>query len=272
MPIQIFDENNQPVTNVNVVVSNQTQLLDSQNNLINPAKEDGNLQILSNKIDTNLSTRATEVTLQSVNTNLEGIAPKIDAITAQLSTQVRGLFDNNGNPITSILVPIFGYRGISNVNISLDQYLTFNKRIFYYFIAQNVNANDTKIIALVNPSNSTKTFFIRRISIARNLDNNNSVFFYIRTNAQGITGTPVNQNNIVSTLSGGTSVSNIYTTPNYTSAGSTRFVIGLNAYEGSRESVFEFGFGLNPGENLFMIGNATSNGTPCFITIEWAEV
>jgi hypothetical protein len=49
-------------------------------------------------------------------------------------------------------------------------------------------------------------------------------------------------------------------------------VLGINAYESSKDEDLDLEFGLNPGENLFIIGNASANGTPCYITIEWAEV
>jgi hypothetical protein len=356
MPLQIFSNQGNPLENINVTVSNQSQLLNNQNQVINPAtlesiqelnsllsgiKTDIDTKIilsntndvkitdsvlpngastsvnqmqiyniLNDKLDVNLSTRAsestlsnvnsniilvknsvdtantsivnaialkaTENTLQSVNLNIATLSSKLDevksSIISQLDTQVRGLFDANGNAIDSLFTPIFGFNGILAINVSLDQYLTFNKKIFYYFNVFTLGGNDTKILAIVNPVTNTKTFFVRRIVISRNIDNNNGMFVYIRTNAQGVTGTSVNPTTINSTLGGGTSTATIYTSPNYTSAGNTRFVFGLTTNEGSREVRFDFGFGLNPGENLFLVGNATANGTPCFLTIEWAEV
>jgi len=401
MPIQIFDENSQPITNVNVAVNNQTQLLDSQNNLINPVKEDGNLQTLVNaitpklnlaltdllngikglnnkdistleqqiitlqtflndkinlsiqdlansleqisvtvdniiglkdinsnqinpatlesiqglnsllsdiknllnflntndvkvtssvlptnaaketggnldliksntdKIDVSLSTRATETTLQGVDTHLIALGPKLDDIKTQLDTRVRGLFDVNGNPINSILIPITGNRGISSLSATIDQYYAFNKQMFSYGYSVSINGNDTNVMALINPVGRGKMILMKKIYIARNQDNSNGVFFYIRSGATGLSGTSVTP---LSTISGGTSIATLYTAPTATTTGNLLFVIALNSNESSKQEDFSLNYGLNPGENLFIVGNATVNGTPCFVTLNWVEV
>jgi hypothetical protein len=239
----------------------------------NAAQETGgnlaSIKSNTDKLDVNLSTRATETTLQSVNTNLTTLGSKVDNIKTQLDTRVRGLFDVNGNPINSILMPITGNRSISDLSATIEQYYAFNKQMFYYGYSISVGGNDTNIIALINPSGSGKTILINKIYIARNQDSNNGVFFYIRTGATGLSGTSVTPS---STLSGGTSIATLYPTPTATNTGKLIFVTALNSNEGSRQEDFNLDYGLNPGENIFIIGNATNNNTPCFITLEWVEV
>jgi hypothetical protein len=239
-----------------------------------------NVVLVKNSVDTAntnivnaITPKATENTLQTVNSNVVALSSKLDevksSIVNQLDWRVRGLFDNNGNPIDSILLSILNKRGIFNIDSILEQYLTFNKQMFYYTYSVNVNGNDTNLLALINPSNSGKIFLINRIIVARNQDNSNSVTFRINFNASNVTGT---QRTPLSTIQGGTSSSILYTAPTATNMGSQMLVLGINAYESSKDEDLDLEFGLNPGENLFIIGNASANGTPCYITIEWAEV
>ena len=239
----------------------------------NAAQETGgNLSLIksnTDKLDVSLSTRSTETTLQGVNTNLIALGPKVDVIKTQLDTRVRGLFDADGNSINSIAIPIIGYRGISSLSAIIDQYYAFSKQMFYYGYSISINGNDTNAMALINPAGSGKTILISRICIARNQDNSNGVFFYIRTGATGLSGTSVTPS---STLSGGTSMATLYTAPTATTTGNLIFVTALNSSESSKQEDFNLNYGLNPGENLFIIGNATGNGTPCFVTLNWVEV
>jgi len=237
------------------------------------AKETGgNLDLIksnTDKIDIPLSTRATETTLQDVDTNVIALGPKVDAIKTQLDTRVRGLFDADGNSINSIAIPIIGYRGISSLSATIDQYYAFNKQMFYYGYPININGNDTNVMALINPANSRKTILIKRIYIARNQDNNNGVFFSIRSGATVSPGTPVTP---LSTIGDGTSAAILYTAPAVTATGNLIFVMALNANESSKQEDYNLNYGLNTGENLLIIGNATANGTPCFVTLNWVEV
>jgi len=388
MPLQIFNNQGNPLGNTNVIVSNQAQLLNNQNQIINPATLESILElnsllsgiktdidtkiilsntndvkvtssalptgaatsvnqnitnnlltdiknkipndsngylvinkdglatstnqtliyeILNDKFDVDLSTRAsettlssvnsnvvlvknsidtantnivdaitpkaTENTLQTVNSNVVALSTKLDdvktSIISQLDTRVRGLFDQNGNPIDSVLIPVINNRGISNLNITIDQYYAFNKQMFFYGHSINIGANNTNAIGLINPINSGKIVLIKNIYIARNQDNSNGVFFYIRRGASITPGTQVIP---MSTISGGTSIVTLYTTPTVTNVGVLLFVIGINNSESSKCENLNFRYGLNPGENLLIVGNATANNTPCFITIEWAEV
>jgi hypothetical protein len=277
MAIQIFDQNNQILPSQNIVVNVQQQLTDSQGSVINPAEENGNLQVLKNhtveKLDINLSTRASETKLQELDNHILALSPKLDelkqGIITQLDTRVRGLFDAGGDSIDSVLVPIVGSKGIFGASVFLDQFLAFSKKLFFYAMSVNVNAADTKILAIVNPSNSNKILLVKRIYVGKSTDSSNGVYFQVRLNAQGVSGTRISAS---STISGGTSVVNVYTAPNYTVTGNLRFILALSNTESSKIENFELNSGLNPGENLFIIGNATANNTPCFFTIDWAEV
>jgi len=239
----------------------------------NAAKEaGGNLDLIksnTDKIDVSLSTRATETTLQNIDTNVIALSPKVDAIKTQLDTRVRGLFDVNGDPINSVLIPITGNRSISNLSATIDQYYAFNKQMFYYGYSVSIGGNDTNVMALINPVGSGKTILIKRICIARNQDNNNGVFFSIRSGATVSSGTPVTP---LSTISGGTSAAVLYTAPAVTATGNLLCVMALNSNESSKQEDFNLIYGLNTGENLLIIGNATANGTPCFVTLNWVEV
>jgi hypothetical protein len=271
--------------------ANQTQIYNILNdkfdvNLSTRASEttlsnvNSNIVLVKNSVDTAntnivnaITPKATENTLQTVNSNVVALSSKLDEVKSsiinQLDWRVRGLFDNNGDPIDSILLSILNKRGIFNISSILEQYLTFSKKMFYYAYSVNIGAGDTNLLALINPPNSGKIFLINRIIIARNQDNSNGVIFRINFNANNVTGT---QRTPLSTIQGGTSSSILYTAPTATSIGSQMFVLGINAYESSKNEDLNLEFGLNPGENLFIIGNATANGTPCYITIEWAEV
>jgi len=239
-----------------------------------------NVVLVKNSIDTAntnivdaITPKATENTLQTVNSNVVALSTKLDdvktSIISQLDTRVRGLFDQNGDPINSVLIPIINNRGISNLTATIDQYYAFNKQMFFYGYSINIGANDTNVIGLINPTDSGKIVLIKNIYIARNQDNSNGVFFYIRRGASITPGTQVIP---MSTISGGTSIVTLYTTPTVTNVGNLLFVIGINANESSKCENLNFRYGLNPGENLLIVGNATANNTPCFITIEWAEV
>jgi len=239
-----------------------------------------NIVLVKNSVDTAntnivnaITPKATENTLQSVNSNIVALSTKLDevktSIISQLDIRVRGLFDSNGNPISSISIPIISNRGISNLTTTIDQYYALNRQMFYYGYSLNINANDTNVIALINPSNSGRVFLIKDIYIARNQDNANRVFFYVRTMATISTGTPVTPR---STISGRTSSAILYRAPTITNVGNLIFVVGLNSSESSKTEKLDLMYGLNPGENLVIIGNASANGTPCFVTLTWVEV
>ena len=249
--------------------------------------------LLNDKIDVDLSTRASENTLTNVNSNIILVKNSVDTISSkqdttnnnlltinntieqskvdivnQLDTRVRGLFDSLGNPIDTKLIPIINNRGLVQVSIPLFQVLAFSNKLFSYTHNMNINAGDTNVLSLINPVNSGKTIMIYKICVARNQDYNNSVFFVVRKNSTVSGGTLQSVN---STYFGGTSIANLYTTPTITN-GVNLTIIGINASESSKLETFDFCWGLLPGENLAIIGNANANGVPCFISISWAEV
>jgi len=272
MPIIEQDSNGNIVIPESPSFSPESLVMDSNGNFINPAKEDGNLQILSNQVVTNLNLKLTDL-LNGIkgldNKDISTLQSKIEDIKTQLDTRVRSLFDVNGDPVNSILIPITGNRSISSLSATIDQYYALNKQMFYYGYSININGNDTNVMALINPVGSGKTILMKRICIARNQDNANGVFFYIKFKATGLSGTSVTPS---STLSGGTSIATLYTAPTVTTTGNLIFVTALNSSESSKQEDFNLNYGLNPGENLFIVGNATANGTPCFVTLNWVEV
>jgi hypothetical protein len=239
-----------------------------------------NIVLVKDSIDTAntnivnaITPKATESTLQTVNSNVAALSPKLDevksSIVNQLDSRVRGLFDNNGDPIDSILLSILNKRGIFNISSLLEQYLAFNKQMFYYTYSININSTDMNILALVNPSNSGKIFLIKNILLTRRQTITSSITLLVNFNASGVSGT---QRTPFSTISGGNSASILYSAPTASATGTTRLALGLNSSGGSVEKNLNFEFGLLPGENLLIIGNATTSGTTSYITIEWAEV
>jgi hypothetical protein len=270
--------------------ANQTQIYNILNdkldvNLSSRASEstlsevNSNIVSVKNSIDTAntdivnaITFKATENTLQTVNSNVAALSPKLDevktSIVNQLDWRVRGLFDNDGNPISSALLSILNKRGIFNIGSILGQYLAFNKQMFYYTYQVSVNTGDTYLLALINPPNSGKIFLINRIAVVRIYSSTNNVGIRVNINAVINSGT---QRLPLSTISGGTSSSILYTSPTITNIGNLMFVLVDNTYTANMEKQLNLEFGLNPGENLLIMGNASAV-TPCYITIEWAEV
>jgi hypothetical protein len=238
-----------------------------------------NIVLVKNSVDTAntnivnaITPKATENTLQTVNSNVAALSPKLDevktSIVNQLDLRVRGLFDNDGNPINSEVLSILNKRGIFNIGSILEQYLAFNKQIFYYTYQVSVGISDTNLLALINPSGSGKIFLINRIIVSKIYNTTNTVGFRVNYNATGVSGTARTP---LSTIPGGTSSSTLYTAPTVSSTGSLMFALMNNAYETTKEKIFNLEYGLNPGENLLIIGVASA-ATTCYVTIEWAEV
>jgi hypothetical protein len=230
-----------------------TQIIDSQGNLINPAKEDGNLEAIKDNFNVLLSTRAADITLKN-------------------GSQKTQIVDGAVNTIPSIDVHT---RGLAVYDVSQISEATRNGKTFSIIVAESLSGNEVDTLLF---KTGAAQVWIHRVAVGSYDSNGDCVArLYTSPSVSSNGASATIQKNLIGSSTG--SLSSLYTGPSISSRGNI-FKLwsgGVRDYGGGSVNVNEFGsIIIQPNTTVLFTLSGESGGWGSYNTgwiyVEWSEV